>query len=149
MAKVSFIEFRHSIGKTNIVLFTMLLYVGYKLIVEPPTVEYISIGSVLVLSLISLSYFFSYSKKMLRDPQIKMSSFTSTLLQFVLIMGLGILTLYIFLYKGLYGSYQLFYTFSWASLFLEVVIIVLSIKLAECVANIQEVLKWLSYNTWE
>lgn len=148
MATVSYDKFKEDTGKAFLILMVILGFTTFKFVTGHVTTEYILIFAVSLFSIIAIRSFLIYSKKMMEDPNFRMSAFTIAVLHFVLTICLGVLSIYIFAIKGVYGTYQLFSSFSWFLLFFRIVIIVISVILANAVSNIQTVLTWLSKNTW-
>ncbi len=148
MEGVTYVKFREAVGKITYILLIIIIFLAYKVLKGNSTDEHIGILILAFSYLIALRFFYFTANKMLKDPKIKMNSIQKILYDIFLIIGLGFFVLYLFAYKGVYGIYQLFSSFSWFLLILRIVIIIISAKLALAVATLQDVIKWLSNNTW-
>ena len=62
-----------------------------------------------------------------------------TTLNFVIVIILGCLSIYLFFVTGVYGIYLLFHKFSFLILVKKIIIIILSYRLVACTAKIQTV----------
>ena len=148
MEAVSYDKFKEDTGKVFIILMVILGFMAFKLVTGHVTTEYILIFTVSLVSFIAARSLLVYSKKMLEDPNFRMSAFTIAVLHFFLTICLGALSIYVFAIKGVYGTYKLFSSFNWFLLLFRIAIISMSVILANAVSNIQTVLTWLSKNTW-
>jgi hypothetical protein len=148
MAGITYERFQEDSIKTILILVGIICFLIFKFIKGTFSIEYILMFVCSITSIFALRTFLVHSKKMIEDQSYRMSSITITYLNFILIICLGLLSLYIFAIKGVYGTYKLFSSFSWLLLIFRIVVIIASSILMLAVERIQDVLKWLTINTW-
>ena len=149
MATVTYDQLKREIAKTISILIIILGFAIYKMFKNQVNTEYyiLAIGS--FLCIVGNTYFSIKSTKMLVNKSLAMNLFEVSTLRPVLIIVQGLIPIYLFFYKGLFGIYLLFDSFDWFLLFFRLIIIVISYHLTVSVGKIQDALKWLSQNTWQ
>lgn len=149
MATVTYDQLKRELAKTISILILILGFAIYKMIKFQVTTEYCLIATGSFLCIVGDVYFSIKSTKMLVNKSLVMNLFEVSTLKPVLIIFQGLIPIYIFCYKGLYGIYLLFDSFDWFLLFFRLLIIVISYHLTVSVGKIQDALKWLCQNTWQ
>ena len=141
MERVTYIEFTRKAGESFFILAGIIIFSIYKLFIGGLDYEYILIGVIAFIGIVAVVRLGVIAKEALRSEDFQISYIDFDITGNVVILGLGLLSFYIFFVKGLYGIYLLFDSFSWALLFFRFVIIVLSFRLVHAVDKIQTVYK--------
>lgn len=140
MESISNEKFRQTCGKALMVLLVIIFYCIYSYIKYGydylNTLTFIaSVICVLGVRRISI-----VGKNSIEDSEYKISTIENILLEQVLILLLGILSIYIFAVKGVWGLYKSLGNLSFIAVLFRVVIIILSYQLVLATSKIQVVL---------
>ncbi len=141
MKSVTYSEYMGKTGESIIILVAIIVFCIYKLFKNSIDNEYIIIGTTSLIGIIAIGRLGSIVKKASQTDAFSISKIDSKITGLVIIYGLGLLSIYIFLVKGLYGIYLLFDNFTWTLLAIRVIIIFLSFRLVLAVSKIQTVFK--------
>ena len=144
MQSVSYQSFVKKVGESTLILLSITLFVGYKIIAEEMTYEFLAIGVIALISILSIARLRSIAEVTIRKGHYHISFVESILVGDVVVIGLGFLGLYIFFVKGLYGTYKLLDDFTWHLLLFRILIIVLSYRLVLATSRIQTVYNSMS-----
>jgi hypothetical protein len=146
MASITQVEFSKNCGKALIILLAVIIYCIYSYFkygynTSNALIFYSSILCILGVRRISI-----IGEKAIADKDYKITTTESIILDQVLILLLGILSIYIFAYKGVYGFYKSFGNLSFMSVIYHTGIILLSFQLVSATNKIQIVLKAIRAN---
>lgn len=139
-------EFNKQAGKALIILLLFIGFSVYRILKDINRLEYIGVLSVSILGLIAIRRLIIIVEKIAINGNVKIKSMESLFLQQILILGLGILSIYVFVAKGAYGTYLLFQDFSIKMLVYRILIIFISYQLVVAVSKMQTVLKAIQAN---
>lgn len=146
MESISNEKFRQSCGKSLIVLVVICIYCIYSFF----NYGYDSLNTLTfiasILSILGIRRISIIGGKAIVDSDYKIGAFDSVILNQILIFLLGILSIYIFTYKGLYGLYKSFGNLSFISVIYRFGIIIASYQLLSATSKIQGVLQAIKSN---
>ena len=146
MESVTMQEFNKQAGKALIILLLFIGFSVYRILKDINRLEYIGVLSVSILGLIAIRRLIIIVEKIAINGSVKIKSMESLFLQQILILGLGILSIYVFVAKGAYGTYLLFQDFSIKMLVYRILILFISYQLVVAVNKMQTVLKAIQAN---
>jgi|GEM_PF-4249288 len=139
-------EFNKQAGKAIIILSGFIIFSVYRIIKREYSFDHLIILSISILGLICIRRLLIIAERKILKGSFKMKRLESLFLEQILIMGLGILSIYIFLTKGAYGAYLLFKDFDFKMLLYRVTIIIVSYQLVMAISKIQTVFKAIQSN---
>lgn len=146
MESVTVQEFNKQAGKAIIILLLFIGFSIYRIVKTEYRLEHIIILSISILGLIAIRRLLLIAERKAVSGNVKMSALESFSLQQIIILGLGILSIYVFVTKGAYGIYLLFKDFSIKMLLYRIFIIIVSYQLVLAISKIQIVLKAIQSN---
>lgn len=146
MESITHEEFSKSCGKALIVLVAIFVYCIYSYF----KYGYNNLNALTfiasIISILGVRRISIIGEKAVVDKEYKISSMDSALLGQILILMLGVLSIYIFAYKGVYGFYKSFGNLSFLSVIYHLVIIIAAYQLVSATSKIQGVLKAIRSN---
>lgn len=146
MESITHEEFSKNCGKALIVLvaiFVYWIYSYFKYGFDTLNALTFVASVVCVLGVRRISII---GEKAILDKDYKISPADSAILGQVLVLHLGVLSIYIFAYKGVYGFYKSFGNLSFLSVIYHILIIVAAYQLVVATSKIQGVLKAIRTN---
>ena len=141
MESITLRDFNRQAGKAVIILLSFLIFSVFKIVKGTYNVDHIIISVVSILGIIGIRRLLILAERKVIADGILLKLWESFLLEQVLIFGIGVLCLYIFFVKGIYGFYLLFKEFDFKTLLYRLVIIAVSFQLVIAVSKIQSVFK--------
>lgn len=148
MESISYKTCMQKLGVCLLILLGIIGFLSFKLIKYGYSLEYLILLAGSILGLIAVSRLGIISKLALSEPDFKLKNYDHFFTGEVLIISLGIMSIYLFFVKGLYGLYELIHSFSWFLLFFRIMIIVLTFKLVSAVSVLQTVYKSIERKTY-
>lgn len=141
MESVTLQEFNRQAGKAIIILVIFIGFSIYRIVKNTYGFDHFVIIGVSVAGIVGIRQLLLIAEQRIESRSRKMKLWESALLGQILIFGLGILSIYIFIVKGVYGTYLLFNQFDFKTLLYRLAIIVASYQLVVAVSKIQTVFK--------
>lgn len=139
-------EFAKNCGKALIVLVAIIIYCIYSYF----KYGYDALNALTLISsilcLFGVRRISLIGEKAIADKEYKISSTDSMILGQILILLLGVLSIYIFAYKGVYSFYISFGNFSFKSVICHLGIIIAAYQLVSATSKIQTVLNAIRAN---
>lgn len=146
MESITHEEFSKNCGKALIVLLVIIIYCIYSYF----KYGYDALNALIFISsivcLLGVRRISLVGEKAIANNGYKISSTESAILGQILILLLGVLSIYIFAYKGVYGFYKSFGNLSFMSVIYHIGIIVAAYQLVSATSKIQTVLKAIRAN---
>lgn len=146
MKSITHEEFSKNCGKALIVLFAIIIYCIYSYFKYGfdlfNTITFISS----IICLLGVRRISIVGEKTITNKRYKINSADSITLEQIIILILGVLSIYIFAIKGVYSFYKSFGNLSFISIVYHLGIIVSGFQLVSATSNIQTVLKAIKAN---
>jgi hypothetical protein len=139
-------EFTRNCGKALAVLFVIFIYCIYSYFKYGYDMLNALTLLASILCILSVRRISIIGEKTIEDKNYKISAIDSIIVGQVLMLLLGLLSIYIFAYKGIYGLYRTFDNVTFLSVAYHLAIIVAAYHLVSATSKIQGVFKAIRSN---
>jgi len=141
---ITYQKFKRECGKAFTILLLFIVFSVVKIIKDITNTEYIIILIVSVLCTIGIRGLIYMAEQKLEGNKKSLEIWKSIIYEWILILLLGLLSLYVFIVKGIYGIYLLIKHFTVGGLIYRIIVIAIAYQLIVATSVIQSVFKSLN-----